>query len=165
MGGRSKVRTCRRRASVSSGEMGAPGRVLLWLQLCGRPGSADPQVVSLGPRGRDLRTGREREAALVACLDFPVLWHGLVRSPVPRRWRNPSPVPVDSKPLAAPLCAEGTGPWLPDPGTPLYAQGASRQSSFLSFCVLFPSIPGCPRRVNRDFVPWEGTFARALQIR
>lgn len=80
--------------------MGALGRVLLWLQLCGRP--RVPWVwtlieaeVSLGWKGHDSRRGWDMEVALAACLNFTVLWRGLVRFPMPRKWRNRNLFPVD----------------------------------------------------------------------
>jgi hypothetical protein len=59
------------------------------------------------------------EVALAACLNFPVLWRGLVKFPKPRKWRNRSLFPWTSQPLAPPLCTIGTGSPTPGSGTPL----------------------------------------------
>lgn len=51
--------------------------------------------VSLGWKGRDRMRGWDMEVALAACLNFPVLWCGLVRFPMLRKWRNRNLFPVD----------------------------------------------------------------------
>lgn len=128
----SEVRIC---ASLG-GEMGALGRVLLWLQLCGRPRvplvwTSIEAEVSLGWKGRDLRRGWDMEAALAAYLNFLVPGRGPLRFPMPRRWRNRSLLLKDLQSLGGPSVhsrdrAAGSG--LRDRSLP---QCSSCQSSFL----------------------------------
>lgn len=54
-------------------------------------------------------------AAWTVCLNLPVLRRGLVRLPMPRKWRNLSLL----RTLAAPLCTVGTGLSDLGSGTPL----------------------------------------------
>lgn len=63
-GPESEVRIC----ESLGGEMGALGRVLLWLQLCGRPrvplvSTSIEAEVPLGWEGRDLRRGWDMEVS------------------------------------------------------------------------------------------------------